>query len=507
MINSPKNLHSKKYFLVVFILQFFVLLSPSIATEPPALTILQINDVYNTLPSKDGSKGGLARIATLKKQLVSQNKNVVLVLAGDFISPSVASTVFKGKQMIDVLNQSGLDLATLGNHEFDFGVATLKQRISEVKWQWIVSNVIDSQTKQPLKGTVPYLIKDYAGLKVAFLGLCIGGDEISPDNLKGVEILDPFETTEKYLLILKKQGVDQIIAITHLNYADDVKLAERFPEISLIIGGHEHYPITSFVNKTLISKAGTNAEYAAIVDFKTLARNAVERQFSLREINSLIPADEETSKVAENYQSQLTKELSLPIGRTEVPLDGLDTNLRMHETNLGDFVADSMREAVNADVAILNSGTIRVGRIIPAGEINKETILAIHPFGNVVCKVQVAGKVLLEALEHGVAKCEEGLGRFPQVSGITFSFNPELKPGFRVEEVKVNNQPLQLNKLYAVALTDYTLKGGDGYNYFTSQKVLINSERGTLLVSALENAIRKKQIIKPSIEGRIKIVK
>jgi len=135
------------------------------STSPRAstpVTFLQINDVYSTVPI-DGV-GGLARVATLKQQMAAAGKTPVLVIAGDFLSPSVASSVFKGEQMVAALNAAGLDFATLGNHEFDFGSDMLIQRMAEAKWQWIVSNVIDTNTGKPVGNAAPYIVKTYGSL-------------------------------------------------------------------------------------------------------------------------------------------------------------------------------------------------------------------------------------------------------------------------------------------------------------------------------------------------------
>src|SRR5437660_4562958 len=143
-------------------------------TSPRAsspVTFLQINDVYSTVPI-DGL-GGLARVATLKQQLAAAGKTPVLVIAGDFLSPSVASSVFKGEQMVAALNAAGLDIATLGNHEFDFGSDLLIQRMAEANWQWVVSNVIDTDTGRPVGNAAPYLVKNYGALKVGIIGLCL----------------------------------------------------------------------------------------------------------------------------------------------------------------------------------------------------------------------------------------------------------------------------------------------------------------------------------------------
>src|SRR5215212_3488471 len=140
------------------------------ARSAAPVTFLQINDVYTTLPV-DG-QGGLARVATLKQNLAKAGRTPFLVMAGDFLAPSVASSVFKGEQMIAALNATGLDLATLGNHEFDFGDDVLIQRMREASFQWIVSNVVDTATGQPIGGAAPMLVKTFGALKVGFIGLC-----------------------------------------------------------------------------------------------------------------------------------------------------------------------------------------------------------------------------------------------------------------------------------------------------------------------------------------------
>src|SRR5262245_57073134 len=134
------------------------------------LTILQINDVYSTVPV-DGA-GGLARVATLKQRLTRDGVAPLMLLGGDFLSSSVASTIFKGEQMIAALNAAGLDVATLGNHEFDFGAEILLKRMAEARWQWAVANAIDRRTGKPVGGASPYVVRTVGPLRVAILGLC-----------------------------------------------------------------------------------------------------------------------------------------------------------------------------------------------------------------------------------------------------------------------------------------------------------------------------------------------
>src|SRR5260221_1412947 len=168
------------------------------------LTLLQINDVYSTVPI-DGV-GGLARVATLKQQLAASGRTPFLVLAGDFLSPSVASSVFKGSQMIAALNAAGLDLATLGNHEFDFGDEVLIERMREAKWQWVVSNVVDTRTGKPIGGAAPYVIKTFGPLEVGFISLCLNASEISGVKLAPTPIREPLLAAAPYLPTLSCGG-------------------------------------------------------------------------------------------------------------------------------------------------------------------------------------------------------------------------------------------------------------------------------------------------------------
>ena len=148
------------------------------------LTILQLNDVYSITPV-EGGVGGLARVATLKQTLAAAGRTPLLMIAGDFLSSSVESTVFKGEQMIATLNAAGLDVATLGNHEFDFGVEVLLKRMSEAKFDWVISNVIDRQTGKPVGGAAPYLVRTFGTLKVGIIGLCLATEGIGPECASG----------------------------------------------------------------------------------------------------------------------------------------------------------------------------------------------------------------------------------------------------------------------------------------------------------------------------------
>ena len=469
------------------------------------LTFLQVNDVYSTVPIN--GVGGLARVATLKKQLSQNGHPVLMTLAGDFLSPSVASSVFKGEQMVATLNAAGLDYAVLGNHEFDFGIDVLKQRIAESKFTWILSNVLDANGKT-IGASVPYVVRDIGGMKIGIIGLCITTSTIAPAWKKQFRLVDPLAAAAQYLPILKRQRVDVVVAITHLTFLEDRELARRFPAIDLIIGGHEHYPLTATENHTLISKAASDAKFAARLDLirKPGAGSTVERFFELIPVTKDIADDPDTAKVAESYEARMGKELETVVGTTTTPLDAGEARL-IAESGLGNLIADALREDTTADIGLSNAGGARGSRVYPAGPLTKRTLLSIHPFGNIACKIEVNGRVLLDALNHGVSLLPLGGGRFPQLSGVTMKVDAKAPVGSRVSDVRVNGAPLDAAKTYTVALPDYLMNGGDSYAMFPSQKVLIDAQSGDLIVQALEKYIVKRGTVSPVPEGRIVIAR
>ena len=392
-----------------------------------------------------------------------------MLLAGDFLSSSVASTVFKGEQMIAALNASGLDVATLGNHEFDFGIEILLQRMSEARFSWVVSNVIDTETGQPIGGASPYLVRQFGSLRVGIIGLCLSAEEgMARDKLERVRIDDPFEAAARYLPMLKNEKVDAIIALTHLTYAEDRALAEKFPDIDVIIGGHEHFPITAVVGRTLISKAGSDAKFVARID---LARSAQAGPGQIDRFYELIPI---TGALAGRSRGGGGRRgLRGQAGAGTEQGRGLDTRAPgrcrgppsrwRNEPGESGGRCGARRSAGRPRHHQWGRNPRRPGA--PAGPLTLRTLLEMHPFGNVVCKLSVPGRVVLAALNHGVARLPAAAGQFPQVSGLVFRVDPQAPPGARVRDVVVNGEALVPDRTYTLAIPDFLLLGGDGYTH------------------------------------------
>jgi 5'-nucleotidase len=471
------------------------------------VTLLQVNDVYQFNPVDQSTTGGLARVLTLKKNIQKENPNTLFLLAGDTISPSVESITYKGAQMIDAWNTIGLDYATFGNHEFDFGPDVLKQRMQESKFGWIAANVIDPTTGKPFGGVEPDVIREFGGVKIGIFGLVLPETKTTSRPGPNVEFRNSCDTAKQMVSELRDRGVKVIVALTHLSMREDKEVA-RCADVDLIIGGHEHTLLESHAGSAPIFKMTADAREMGRFDL-SISKSTGELEsidWEVIKVTKATPEAPEFSAVYKKY-ANLLAQLAKPVGRTAVPLDARSAEGRTRETNVGNFITDAFRRATNADVALLNGGSIRADELMPAGRLTVRSVLSLLPFKNKIVKIEVTGATLRAALEHGVSRSAEDAepGGFPQVSGIRFSFDASKPPGSRIVELTVNGRPLDETRKYTlVAPTFIALDGGDGYSMFKGATVIIPPDQAPLDSDVLQRAIRSARSIAPKVEGRIK---
>lgn len=472
------------------------------------VTLLQLNDVYQISAVDKGTRGGLARVATLRKQVMEESPNTLFLLGGDTIAPSVASNIFKGQQMIAVWNMIGLDFSVLGNHEFDFGPEVLRERIKESRFTWLATNVIDKKSGKPFGDTPPFVIREIGGAKIGFFGL------LTPDTAQFSSVgnettfLNPCETAKKIVPEMKAKGAQVIVAITHLAMREDKQVARCAP-IDVIIGGHEHELLESLSGRTPIFKWGADARDLGRIDLNIkLPSGELESiDWTAIPVTSDVKDEPVSAALIADYEKKVSADVDRPIGSTKVALDARGETNRSRETNLGSYIADAYRKALGADVALFNGGSIRAGRIFSPGALSKRDVMAILPYENPIVKIEVTGATLRAALEHGVSRSaeEKEPGRFPQVSGVRFTFDGRRPAGSRITSIEVNNQPLDDKKTYTLATNTFlVLKGGDGYNMFGGAKFIVNPENGPVEPVVLMNAIGAEKEIAPQTDGRIK---
>ena len=465
---------------------------------------LTFNDVYELQGVDSGTRGGAAAVATVVHQVKAFDPHTLVLFAGDLLSPSVMSNAFQGKQMVEALNRLGVDYATLGNHEFDFGLAVLKQRIQESDFTWLTSNILDSSTGKPIAGTQADAVVDVNGVKVGLFGIAYDFSSILA-NASEVTFKDPIATAQAEVKKLKGEGAQYIVALTHEAKAQDCELSSKVSGIDLIVGGHDHAAMMDTqCGHAPFVKATSDWRNVWDVNVDFSGKNPVTSYRNIP-VSNLTPKDPGMQAFVQGYVSQLDASFSKVLGKSVVALDAVEKDVRAKETNLGDFIADAQRKATRSDVAIMNGGGIRTDRMYPAGPVTKKDIYAILPFGNSVVAVKATGSELAAALENGVSQMQDLAGRFPQVSGVTFTVHPGQPAGHRVTDIKVGGKALDPNATYTVAINDYMYGGGDGYTMFKGLPTTVSPAEGPLLAEVVANAVEADGTIAPKTDGRITI--
>ena len=477
--------------------------------------------MYNIEPSDRDPVGGAARFVTLIKSIksaaaVAGKADPVVVFSGDAFNPSLMSTVTKGKQMVPCLNNMNIDVACIGNHDLDFGIDNLESLVAETKFPWLMSNVKYIPNGQNLANGETYVIVERSGRRLGFIGLVEMEWMTTLSTVEESEIeFEDFVACTRRLAPVLRDGLkcDAVIAVTHMRVPNDERLARECGDVlDLIAGGHDHHydvkPIAP--HGCYVLKSGT--------DFKDLTRLTlafddlpngkcrVRVENVVREaVIKSIAEDPETKQCVDRFLEILGSEMDKIIGFTNVPLEGRFEKVRTEEANLGNFVADMMRHATRTDVAILNSGTLRSDSILPAGNVRMKDLVAILPMCDALVVLEVTGAQLRVALENGVSQYPRLEGRFPQVSGVSFTFDASLPPNSRiVGDIKVGGHVALPEAKFKVVLKEYMSKGKDGYNVLADCKILVDSEHAPVLATTVMNAFTELSIVNLLIENKKK---
>uniref|UniRef100_A0A4W3K413 Snake venom 5'-nucleotidase-like n=1 Tax=Callorhinchus milii TaxID=7868 RepID=A0A4W3K413_CALMI len=420
----------------------------------------------------------------------------LILFSGDCLNPSLLSTTTKGQHMIPILNAFGVQCAVFGNHEFDFGVDLLEESASQMNFPWLLSNVFDLFTLRPLGHGLENRIIEWNGVKVGLIGLVEEEwlDTLPTVDKSNVNYIDYVHVADQLSKELRVKGAELVIALTHMKWSNDIRLAKHSQGLDLVLGGHDHDYGIKEVNGILIVKSGS--------DFRTLTKIDIARtpvnSFKYTTQKIVITKDLEEDDFVKSIVEEFTFNLEVQVlCQIDVELDGRFTTVRKSESSLGNLVTNAMLEATHADVALLNSGTLRSDRLHPPGDFTMHDLLLVLPIVDPLLVVQVTTQQLLEALENGVSMYPEPDGRFPQVAGLEFGFDPSAQPGHRivVDSVKIQGQYPDSNRIYLLAIKEYLAKGKDGYVMLRNCHWLIDTETAPSLSSVVINHFESVKIV------------
>jgi 5'-nucleotidase len=477
--------------------------------------------------------GGMARLAGAVKQIRRENPGrVLLASSGDDLAGKYFS-IFRGKATYALMNSIGYDVAALGNHEFDYGIRMLKEAAVCAKFPLIASNMGFEGTSL-FKDIRKYYVTEVNGIKIGCIGL------MTPDARQITKIEDPitvdtniFSAADEYVGYLRDiERVDLVVALTHIGNDYDRALARKVRGIDVICGGHSHTLLPTGGEmivehekggRTIIVQSGEKGGFLGRLDLTVRNGKVTGHAWEAIMLDGSVPEDPAAKRIVERCRKKLPRKIRL--GESLCGLDARREVVRKEESNLGNLITDAMRERFHVDAALINGGGIRGETIFPKGPLYTDTVIECFPFENTAVIFRVRGADVRSILELAVSGYQDMLGKFLQVSGIKFSFDPGEKAlvlqknekgdavgiaeeGARVKDVRFlgkdgSYHPCRDDAVYSLAVGSYIAGGGDGYFMF---KQMRGTDTYVTVQSVIEDYIREKKQVAPRVEGRITAV-
>ncbi len=463
----------------------------------------------------------IANYFGLMNRIDAESVGSIMVGNGDDLASSVLSSFFDGDHMTDALNAGGLRYNTLGNHDFDLGPDVARDSIAASEFTWLSANLLDERTGDVFgkeQGARRYVFDEVGDVTVGLTGVI---NEEAPEitNLgENATVQDIADSLEEVVPQMREEGADVVVVLSHVSspIMEDI-LADLEADIDAVVGDHAGLVFEDgpkVINGTILSAVGDQFAFVGELTLNVEDGSVASHEFTLHELGTEVKEtglepDPAVLSVKEDYEQRL-EDLDETVGQTEVPLDTRRDVVRTEEANTGNYIADKTLEFTDSDVALMNGGGIRTDTLYfpdatpdsPA-DISKLLVYNVLPFGNTVVKLEVDGATIREALENGVSKVGDLAGRFPQVGGMAYTWNPDADPGNRIEEVTVGGDPLEDDATYTLATNNFVAGGGDGYEMFEDATRLIDENGGPYLAQLIVDNIAEESPIAPTVEGRI----
>jgi len=467
------------------------------------LNVLHINDFHSRLQSINAFDstcsdedetagncfGGSARLFTainaLREELAAAGEPVILLDAGDQFQGSLFFNTYSGQAEAEMMNRIGFDAMVFGNHEFDLGPEPLAAFLDTVDFP-VISGSVDISAEPLLAGKAEeYVIFEFEGERVAVVGATAPDTPEIASPGENVTFRDPGEYLTAKVAELEAMGIDKIILLGHLGSVADLELAATVPGLDLVIGGHSNtlfsntaegasYPYPYMVAgaggaEVPVVQAGAHSRYLGHIKLTFDEAGVVTAAAGdTMLLDAGVTPDPGILARIDELGASIEAAMGEVVAQVAEDIDGTRESCRAVECQMGNLVADAMLDRVKGQgvtIALQNGGGLRAS--IQGGEVTRGDIIAVLPFQNTLSTFQITGAGLVASLENGVSQVAEGAGRFPQVAGMKFTWDPAAEPMARIKDVQVDEGgawvPIDPAKVYSVVTNDFVRKGGDGF--------------------------------------------
>ncbi|WP_420507418.1 5'-nucleotidase C-terminal domain-containing protein [Nitratireductor aquimarinus] len=516
-------------------------LSAGAAFADYTLNILHMNDWHSriepinkydsTCSAEDDAEGkcfgGAARLVTAvaEARQALDGENVLLLNAGDNFQGSLFYTTYKGAAEAEFLNLMKTDAMVVGNHEFDDGEDGLATFLDKVEFPVLGSNVKAREASALGDRVKEYLLLDVGGETIAIVGAVANDTAELSSPGENVSIIEDVAGITAAVEAATAEGANKVIALTHVGYPRDLEAIAKIPGVDVVVGGHSNTLLSNAIegaegpyptmvdnpdgHQVPVVQAGSYSKYLGELKLTFNDDGVVTAATGdVKLIDASVDKDEAVVARVLELGGPIEELKNKVVAETAAPVDGSRETCRAGECEMGNLVTDAM-VARTADqgvqFAITNGGGLRAS--IDGGEVTMGEVLGVLPFQNTLATFQIKGEDVVASLESGVSQIEDGAGRFPQVSGLRFSFDPSVAPGEgRIQSVEVKDgdgwTAIDPDATYTVASNNFTRNGGDGYKLFA-----LNAQNaydyGPGLEQVLADYLAANSPYKPSLDGRI----
>ena len=504
-----------KLAIISFAVMLMMIVMPKIeaADDTTEIVIFHTNDMHSRVSNEDenGTSIGLAEISAAVNATKAKNPNTFWFDAGDTLHGTPRINISRGENMVTLLNSTALDVLVPGNHDYNYGAARLITLSGQLKATVLSANTVKSSNKKDV--FKPYKIYKLPNkITVGVFGLTTPETayKANPQNTIGIEFLNPVESAQAMVNKLRKK-CDILIAVMHMGIDESSeftseRIAQEVSGIDLIVDGHSHteLPEGMTVGETLIVQTGCHEHNLGCVKLMIRNHKITTKQAQLLNAKDVKKIAEKPDTSIENILNKIEesneKLFSEVVAHSERKLSGDRLLVRRHEAELGNLCADAFRWRTGADIAVVNGGDMRTD--LPKGDVTRGDIMAIFPFGSTIQVAEITGEKIHQMLEHSVFGYPASFGGFLNVSGITFTFDPTQPVNHRVSDIYINGKPLDENKTYTLAASDFLFVGGDDYEMLKNLNITGNYNSCEEIITDYLN-----QVGMSGIEiGRIKVV-